>query len=91
MLKIKNNILQNLTKKQGSFENSKKEPSLLKKIDNNEEINPESVKNIIFSIYYPNTAQRQYILNLLKLTEILLMFGYIYPVILSLILVLYPH
>ena len=40
---------------------------LLKKIDKNEEINPESVRNIMFSIYYPNVSQRVYILNLLSL------------------------
>jgi len=44
---------------------------LLKKIDKNEEINPESVRNIMFSIYYPNVSQRVYILNLLRITAIL--------------------
>ena len=44
---------------------------LIKKFDNKEEVSSESVIHIIFSIYYPNRSQREYILNLLKISDIL--------------------
>ena len=44
---------------------------LLKKIINKEEINPQSVTHIMFSICFPNSSQILYIQNLLKLVHIL--------------------